>query len=59
MIEEFHIIVMVPRRMTKSTCATIRRTLNSKRFHTQLQRAIQEIFTRHASLRQARIVLGR
>lgn len=59
MIEEYHITVMVPRKMKKATSMMLRRTLNSRRFHAELRRAIQGVFDCHTSLHHARFLLGR
>lgn len=59
LIEEFHITVMVPKNMNVTSSRAIRRALNSRRIHAKLRRAVQGVFDRHTSLRQARILLGR
>jgi hypothetical protein len=59
LMDEFHLVAMVPRGLRESAYAAIRRTLDSRRFQTELLRAIRKVVGRYPTLRRARFNLER
>ena len=59
LIEEFHIAVFVPRQLSVAESLTIRRTLDSVRFQTCIERALRAIIRRNRSLRNVKVTLTR
>jgi hypothetical protein len=59
LFEEFHLSVFVPHGLPEAECATIRRTLNGKRFRADLGRALQRVVRRHACLKNVHVTITR
>jgi hypothetical protein len=53
MIEQFHLSVLVPRRLPPREGDAMRRALAGKQFRARLVRAIRVLFRRYESLRHA------
>jgi hypothetical protein len=58
-MDEFHLTVKVRRDLEEGTCKAIARTLNSRRFQTNLQRAVRELFSRYRAFQAVRLTLSR
>ena len=58
-IEEYHLTVVIPRRLPESEAEAIRRTLTDPMFERQLRRAVRREFRKEASLAKAKVRLGR
>ena len=58
LIEEFHVSVYVPVGLSKSTYASIGRTLNSKRFQSCLRNAVRKVFRRHPPLKATKFTIS-
>ena len=59
LMEEYHLTVFVPRGLREPQYRAIRRALDSRRFRTELGRAVRQAFRRYAALQQVRIQLSR
>ena len=57
-IEEIHITINVPSRLPDSNYLAMKRTLNSKRFQTNLRGEVRKIVRRSASLKKAHVRIG-
>ena len=55
LMEEFHLTAFVPRRLREPEYRAIRRALDSRRFRTELGRAVRQTFRRYPALQQVRI----
>ena len=53
MLEQFHLSVLVPRRLPPREGDAMRRTLAGKQFRTRLLRAVRALFRQYRSLRNA------
>ena len=58
LVEEFHVTVRVNRRLDEPSVRAIRRTLESRRFKTQLARSIHRLLRRSGSLRLVTIEIS-
>ncbi len=58
LIEEFHVSVYVPVGLSKSTYASMRRTLNSTRFQSRLRNAVLKVFRRHPPLKATKFTIS-
>jgi hypothetical protein len=58
-VEEFHVTVRVLDNLPQATTNSAIRTLRTKRFRSQLQQAIADVFRRHPSLKAAKFGLSR
>lgn len=59
LIEEFHLTVFVPRGLCAVESRAIRRALDSRQLHTDLGRAVRQVFHRYPALQRVRIQLSR
>jgi hypothetical protein len=57
MLDEFHLRLFVPRRMSAAEVRAIRRVLNSKQFGVALRRAVRALFRRYRSLAKVSVRL--
>ena len=59
LIEEFHVSILLPARLTNPACTAVRRTLNNKRFQARLRDAIGNVFRRYPSLNPVKFSVSR
>jgi hypothetical protein len=53
LLEQYHLDVLVPRRLPARECDAMRRTLAGKHFRARLLRAVRGLFRKYQSLRKA------
>ena len=58
-IEEYHVTVLVPRRLPEPEADAVRRTLIDPAFEKRLRQAVRRVFRGEASLAEAKVRLGR
>ena len=58
-IEEYHVTVLVPRRLPEAEADAVRRTLTDPTFERRLRRAVRKAFRREPSLDKAKVRLSR
>jgi hypothetical protein len=58
-IEEWHITVLIPRKLAELEADAIRRTLTDPTFERRLLRAVRRVFRREASLEKTKVRLSR
>jgi hypothetical protein len=59
LIDEFHVLVFVPRGLRESEYRAIRRLLNSRRYPIDLSQAVRQVFRRYSALRGVCVRLSR
>ena len=59
LIEEFHLSLYVPQKLTAREAAAVRRLLIGTRFRARLEQAVREVIRRHPSLSRVRVSLTR
>ena len=59
LMEEYHLTVFAARGLREPQYRAIRRALDSRRFRTELGRAVRQAFRRYPALQQVRIQLSR
>jgi hypothetical protein len=59
LMEEFHLTVYAPGKLSAAEYGAIHRTLNGRRFRAALDRAVKEVVRRYPSLKKARFTLTR
>jgi hypothetical protein len=59
LIDELHLTIRIPNRLTASEAAAIRRTLDGHRFRSRLRQAIRTVFGRFSTLGKARVSVSR
>ena len=59
LIEELHLSLRVPKVLPDVEQRAVYRTLNARRFHTKLVRAVLEVIQGEAALRRVRVTLSR
>jgi len=59
LMEEYHLTVFAPRGLREPQYRAIRRALDSRRFRTELGRAVRQAFRRYPALQQVRTQLSR
>lgn len=59
LIEEYHLSVLVPRRLPEAEADAIRSTLMDPTFEARLLRAVRRVFRREVSLAKAKVRLSR
>jgi hypothetical protein len=58
-IEEFHVTMLVPARLSKTEYAPVLRTLRSNRFQSRLQEVVGNVLRRHSSLKTVKFSISR
>lgn len=58
-IEEYHLTVLIPRRLPESEAEMIHRTLTDSTFEARLLRAVKKVFRKEVSLAKAKVRLSR
>lgn len=58
-IDELHVVLLVPKRLSENEARAVRRTLRRSRFSARLQGAIEQLIARFPSLSQVRITVSR
>ena len=59
LMEEFHVTVLAPAGLPKTSYAAVVRTLNSNRFQIRLHDAIEKVRQRHSSLNPLKFSISR
>ena len=59
LMDEFFLTIMAPRGLNEAACKAIWRTLNNRRFQSDLRRAVRAVFSRYRTLRAVRLKLAR
>jgi hypothetical protein len=59
LIEEFHVSVFIPGKLSGAETSAIRRTFDSARFQTRVERVIRRLIRQYRSLRKVKIALTR
>jgi hypothetical protein len=59
LLEEYHLSILVPRRLPDTVCVRIRRAVNAPWFRKELLRALKEILGTSRALQFARVRVSR
>ena len=59
LLDQFHIDVLVPRRLPADKYAAMKRILDDAKFQTDLRRAVRAILLKHPVMKPARVRLSR
>jgi hypothetical protein len=59
LMDEFQLAFRAPQGLPQHEYRVITRTLNSKRFQSQLRQAVRDVVRRHVSLGECRVTLAR
>lgn len=57
LIEQYHVDVFIPPGLSDTESRVIRRTLDSRRLHVRIERAVRAVLGKYRSLRSVRIAL--